>query len=79
MEDWIYDLVDEVFYYEVHLNPDYQRGEYDFVTDRMFKRNVEECSEELKQSGELPISNPSWQDEEMAHLMALDWMGSYFG
>jgi len=78
MTDWIYDLVDEALYYEVYTNPDNRPGEYDWVTDMIFEDSVEECSEFLRDSGELPISNPDWRDEENAHLMVLDWMGSYF-
>ena len=78
MKDWIYDLVEEALYYEVYTNPD-RPGHYDWVTDRIFRDAVEDCAEFLRDSGELPISNPDWRDEENAHLMILDWMGSYFG
>ena len=77
MEDWIYDLVDEALYYEVYSAE--REVFYDWVTDRIFKDAVEDCAEFLRDSGELPISNPDWRDEENAHLMVLDWMGSYFG
>tara|TARA_R110001583_G_scaffold10416_6_gene47812 strand:- start:5359 stop:5598 length:240 start_codon:yes stop_codon:yes gene_type:complete len=79
MKDWIYDLVEEALYYEVYTNPDNRTGEYDWVTDMIFEDAVEECSEFLRDSRELPISNPDWEDEEKAHIMVLDWMSSYFG
>jgi hypothetical protein len=79
MEDWIYDLVDEALYYEVYNDYDHDITEYDWVTDRIFSDAVEDCAEFLRDSGELPLSNPDWRDEENAHLMVLDWMGSYFG
>tara|TARA_R110002050_G_scaffold264835_1_gene405775 strand:- start:154 stop:390 length:237 start_codon:yes stop_codon:yes gene_type:complete len=78
MTDWIYDLVDEAFYYEVYHNPDNRQGEYDWLTERRLREAIEDCAEFLRDSGELPISNPDWRDEENAHLMVLDWMGSYF-
>ena len=74
---WIYDLVDEALYYEIYQNPDNREGEYDYVTDRMFRDTVENITEFLINSDELPMSNPDWRDEENAHLMVLDYLGSY--
>ena len=79
MNDWIYDLVEEALYYEVYQNPDNREGEYDWVTDRDFDNAVEDCSQFLIDHKGLTETNPSWQEEEMAHLMVLEWMGSYFG
>jgi len=79
MRSWIYDLVEEALFYEIYENPDNSLGEYEWVTDRIFDSAIEDCAEYIMNGdNSLPMVNPSWQDEESAHHIVLDWMGSYF-
>mgnify|MGYP000206132021 FL=1 len=74
--EWIYDFVHEAVFYEVYENDDETR--YDWVTDRDFAEIVNEVTQYIldEYNG---VEEPTWQQEESAHLDILDYMGSYIG
>jgi len=74
--EWIYDFVHEAVFYEVYENDD--ETLYDWVTDRDFAEIVNEVTQYIldEYNG---VEEPTWQQEESAHLDILDYMGSYIG
>jgi hypothetical protein len=70
--DWIYDFVHEVVFHEVYNE---RPEDYEWVTDRDFAEIVNEVTEYiLDEYGS--IEDPTWQQEEEAHLAILDYMSS---
>ena len=74
--EWIYDFVHEAVFYEVYENDDETR--YDWVTDRDFAEIVNEVTQYILDEYD-GVEEPTWQQEESAHLAILDYMGSYIG
>jgi hypothetical protein len=74
--EWIYDFVHEAVFYEVYENDDETR--YAWVTHRDFAEIVNEVTQYIldEYNG---VEEPTWQQEESAHLDILDYMGSYIG
>lgn len=74
--EWIYDFVHEAVFYEVYENDDETR--YNWVTDRDFAEIVNEVTQYIldEYNG---VEEPTWQQEESAHLDILDYMSSFIG